>query len=166
MMFLNLKSKYILAGIFVVLAWSTSAQQVVTKYDAHIIVGDKDVSGILIQATANNGYRYIFVSKPGLKLFDVETSVTKFNYTIHYFSPVFKTEKRVTGIAKEMYLLGYKADKMLKKDKKVRFFKSKGRSCKSAFGLFGKRVQVCSADFHTTVRCKFYPVKFDLKILK
>ncbi len=163
MAFLNLK--YLLTGLLVSMALLTSAQHVVMKYDANMMVQGKDLSGLLIQSATDSSNRFIFVSKLGLKFFDVEVGKADFSYTIHYFSPAFKSEKRVIGVAKEMFVLAYSNAKAQEKGNRVRFVKSKAGSCKTAFGWFGKRVRVCYLDYHTTVQCRFYPVKFDLRVL-
>ncbi len=154
--------KYHLTGVLLLLLLSASAQHVVMKYDADMMVQGKGMSGILIQSVTDNSNRFIFVSKLGLKFFDVEVGKTDFEYTIHYFSPAFKTEKRVIGVAKELFVLGFNNAGI----GKVKQQKSKTGQCKSAFGLFGKRVKVCYLDYHTTVTCKFYPVSFDLRVLE
>ena len=69
------------------------------------------------------------------------------------------------GVAKEMFVLGFNDKLAREKGSRVRFIKSKSGSCKSGFGLFGKRVKVCYLDSHTTVTCKSYPVSFDLRTL-
>ena len=164
MMFSNLK--YFVFSLLVALAVTASAQQVVMKYDADLLVQKKPMSGILIHSVTDSSNRFIFVSKLGLKFFDVEVGKTNYSYSIHYFSPAFKTEKRVIGIAKELFVLGFDNNKAKEKNSKVKLTTSKQGSCKSAFGLFGKRVKVCCLDDHTTVTCKFYPVSFDLRVLK
>lgn len=163
MAFSNLK--YLLSGLLVSMALLASAQHVVMKYDANMMVQGKDLSGLLIQTATDSSNRFIFVSKLGLKFFDVEVGKTDFSYTIHYFSPAFKSEKRVIGVAKEMFVLAYSNAKAQQKGNRVRFIKSKAGDCKAAFGWFGKRVRVCYLDYHTTVQCRFYPVKFDLRVL-
>jgi len=157
--------KYYLLFFLAVMALSASAQKVVMKYDADMLVQGKSMSGILIQSVTDSSNRFIFVSKLGLKFFDVEVGKTTFSYSIHYFSPAFKTEKRVIGMAKEMFVLGFDNDKAKEKGNKVKLTTSKQGSCKSAFGLFGKRVKVCYQDAHTTIQCNFYPVGFDLRVL-
>ena len=162
-MFSNLK--YYLIFLFAAMALSAPAQKVVMKYDADMLVQGKFMSGILIHLVTDSSNRFIFVSKLGLKFFDVEVGKTTFSYSIHYFSPAFKTEKRVIGIAKEMFVLGFDNDKAKEKGSKVKLTSPKQGSCKSAFGLFGKRVKVCYLDAHTMVQCNFYPVGFDLRVL-
>ncbi len=163
MMFSNLKYLFIL--LFTSTVMQVSAQKVVMKYDAGMMVQKKEMSGILIQSVTDSSNRFIFVSKLGLKIFDVEVGKMDFDYTIHYFSPAFKTEKRMLGVAKEMFVLGFNDELAHEKGNRVRFVKSKNGSCKSGFGLFGKRVKVCYLDSHTTVKCKCYPVSFDLRTL-
>ena len=163
MTFLNLK--YLFSALLISSVLSVSAQRVVMKYDADMMVQGKDLSGILIHSVTDSTNRFIFVSKLGLKFFDVEVGKTEFNYSIHYFSPAFKSEKRVIGVAKEMFVLGFSDVLAKRQGSKVRFVRSKQGSCKAAFGLFGKRVKVCYFDAHTSVRCKFYPVRFDLRVL-
>jgi hypothetical protein len=148
-MFSNLK--YILVVWFITILSAVSAQKVVMKYDADMMVQGKSLSGILIHSVTDSSNRFIYVSKLGLKFFDVEAGKTDFSYKIHYFSPAFKSEKRLIGIAKEMFVLGLSEDK--------------AGQCNSAFGLFGKRIKVCHLDSHITVACKFYPVSFDLRVL-
>ncbi len=157
--------KYYLLFLLAVMALSASAQKVVMKYDADMLVQGKSMSGILVHSVTDSSNRFIFVSKLGLKFFDVEVGKTTFSYSIHYFSPAFKNEKRVIGVAKELFVLGFDKGKTKEKGNKVRWTTSKQGPCKSAFGLFGKRVKVCYLDAHTTIQCKFYPVRFDLRVL-
>ena len=158
-MFLSLK--YQLTGLLLFFLLPAFAQHVIMKYDADMLVQGKSMSGILIQSETDSSNRFIFVSKLGLKLFDVEVGKTDFSYTIHYFSPAFKTEKRVIGVAKELFVLGFDNAE----SGKVNQQKTKTGRCKSAFGLLGKRVKVYYLDSHTTVTCRFYPVGFDLRVL-
>jgi len=163
MIFSNLK--YLFTLLIVLSVIQVSAQKVVMKYDAGMIVQKKEISGILIQSVTDSSNRFIFVSKLGLKFFDMEVGKKDFNYIIHYFSPVFKTEKRMLGVAKEMFVLGFNDEPARKKGSKVRYVKSKNGSCKSGFGLFGKRVRVCYLDSHTSVQCKCYPISFHLRTI-
>jgi len=142
------------------------AQNMVKKYNAEMKVQKKTLSGILVQTTTDSTNRFVFVSKLGLKFFDIEVGKTNFNYTIHYFSPAFKTHKRVIGVAKEMFVLGYDIPKWSENNGKIKLSKSEKGACKTGFGIFGKRVKVCTLNENVTAKCKFYPVSFNFKIME
>ena len=158
--------KYWLLCVFAGWGLVAHTQHTVTKYNANMVVQGKSLSGILIQSSSDTANRFVFVSKLGLKFFDVETKPEQFSYTVRYFSPAFKTEKRVIGIVKELFVLGFNGEVAKKKGASVKLISTKEGFCKRAFGLLGKRVRVCYVNDNITIQCKFYPVSFNLKTIK
>lgn len=156
--------KYLLSVLMLTATFTASAQKVVIKYDAHLKAPKTDVSGILIQLSTDSSNRFVFVTKLGPKLFDIEVGKTDFNYNIRYFSPIFKNEKRLTGIAKELFVLGFDDNAAQEKKSKVTRHKISDGYRKNSFGIFGRRVSVDLLSYHTLLRCKFYPVSFELQI--
>jgi len=161
-MFSNLK--YLLSVLIVSLALFATAQKVVIKYDAHLIASKIDVSGILVHLSTDSSNRFVFVTKLGLKLFDLEVGKTDFNYNVHYFSPIFKNKNRLIGIAKVLFVLGFDDNMVQGKKSKVTRHKVSDGYRKNGFGVFGKRVSVDLLNYHTLLRCKFYPISFELQI--
>ena len=146
------------------LALFSMAQKVVIKYDAHLKAPKTDVSGILVHLSTDSSNRFVFVTKLGLKLFDLEVGKTDFNCIVHYFSPIFKNKKRLTGVAKELFVLAFDDKAAQEKNSKVTRHKIPDGYRKNSFGVFGKRVSVDLLNYHTLLRCKFYPVSFELQI--